>query len=45
MLGQRLVSYHNLYFLKTLTKDIRKAIREDRLLDYKQEFYKKYQDK
>jgi queuine tRNA-ribosyltransferase len=42
MLGQRLVSYHNLYFLKTLTKDIRNAIKEDRLLDFKKSFFAKY---
>ena len=41
-LGQRLVSYHNLYFLKTLTKNIREAIKEDRLLDFKEEFFSKY---
>jgi queuine tRNA-ribosyltransferase len=41
-LGQRLVSYHNLYFLKTLTKEIREAIKNDRLLDFKEEFFSKY---
>lgn len=41
-LGQRLVSYHNLYFLKTLTRDIRKAIQNDSLLDFRNEFFKKY---
>jgi len=41
-LGPRLVSYHNLYFLKTLTKNIRQAIKEDRLLDFKEEFFSKY---
>jgi len=41
-LGQRLVSYHNLYFLKTLSKDIRDAIKNDRLLDFKKEFFEKY---
>lgn len=41
-LGQRLVSYHNLYFLKTLTKNIREAIKNDRLLDFKNEFFKEY---
>lgn len=38
----RLVSYHNLYFLLKLTDNIRKAIEEDRFLDYKKEFYKKF---
>jgi queuine tRNA-ribosyltransferase len=41
-LGQRLVSYHNLYFLKTLTRDIREAIQNDSLLDFRNEFFKKY---
>lgn len=42
ILGMRLVSYHNLYFLLKLTDNIRKAIEEDRFLDYKKEFYKKF---
>ncbi|XMB85110.1 tRNA guanosine(34) transglycosylase Tgt [Mycoplasmatota bacterium WC44] len=41
-LGPRLVSYHNLYFLKKLMKEIRKAIQEDRLGDFKEEFLEKY---
>ena len=42
ILGMRLITYHNLYFLKTLMKDIRQAIKEDRLLDFKNEFFKKF---
>jgi len=42
MLGLRLVTYHNLYFLKNLMKDIRKAIQEDRLLDFRNEFFMNY---
>lgn len=42
ILGARLLSYHNLYFLKTLMKDIRQAIKEDRLQDFKNEFFKNY---
>ncbi len=42
ILGMRLITYHNLYFLKTLMKDIREAIKEDRLLDFKNEFFKKF---
>ncbi len=42
ILGQRLLSYHNLYFLKSLMKDIREAIKEDRLLDFKNDFFVKY---
>ncbi len=41
-LGDRLVSYHNLYFLKNLMRDIRKAIEEDRLQDFRNEFFKTY---
>ncbi|MGD9909319.1 MAG: tRNA guanosine(34) transglycosylase Tgt [Candidatus Izemoplasmatales bacterium] len=42
MLGQRLVTYHNLYFLKNHMKQIREAIKEDRLLDFKKEFFNTY---
>ena len=42
ILGMRLITYHNLYFLKTLMKDIREAIKNDRLLDFKNEFFKKF---
>ncbi len=42
ILGARLLSYHNLYFLKTLMKDIREAIKEDRLQDFKNEFFHNY---
>ena len=40
--GQRLVSYHNLYFLIELMENVREAIRNDRLLDFKEEFFAKY---
>jgi queuine tRNA-ribosyltransferase len=42
ILGMRLITYHNLYFLKNLMHNIRKAICEDRLLDFKEEFFKKF---
>jgi len=42
MLGARLLSYHNLYFSLNLMKNIRQAILEDRLLDFKDEFFQKY---
>ena len=42
ILGMRLITYHNLYFLKNLMHDIRKAIQNDRLLDFKNEFFKKF---
>ena len=41
MLGMRLVSYQNLAYLKHLMAEVRQAIREDRLLDYKEEMKKK----
>jgi len=41
-LGKRLLSIHNIRFLINLTKQIRVAIQEDRLLDFKNEFFEKY---
>jgi len=45
ILGAKLLSIHNLRFLTKLTEDIKKAIWEDRLLDFKDEFYLKYSSK
>jgi len=42
ILGARLATIHNLYFLLKLMENIREAIKEDRLLEYKNIFYKKY---
>ncbi len=42
ILGARLATIHNLYFLTNLMENIREAIRQDRLLEYKDEFYEKY---
>lgn len=42
ILGARLLSYHNLYFLLKMCENIRHAIMEDRFLEYKEEFYKNY---
>ncbi len=42
MLGLRLVTYHNLYFLKQHMANIREAIKNDRLLDFKKSFFKDY---
>lgn len=42
ILGARLASYHNLYFLINLTKKIKQAIYEDRLGDFRNEFFVKY---
>ena len=41
-LGKRLLSLHNLRFLLRLSEDMRKAIQEDRFLDFKKEFMDKY---
>ena len=41
-LGGSLLSIHNIRFLIKLTKDLRKAIDEDRLLEFKEEFMKSY---
>jgi queuine tRNA-ribosyltransferase len=40
--GIRLTSYHNLYFLLQLMEKIREAIRNDRLGDFKEEFFEQY---
>lgn len=42
ILGSRLTTIHNIHFLLKLMENIRQAIREDRLLQYREEFYKKY---
>lgn len=42
ILGARLLSIHNLRFLVSLMENVRQAIKEDRLLEFKDEFYKKY---
>ncbi|PKR79102.1 tRNA guanosine(34) transglycosylase Tgt [Halalkalibacillus sediminis] len=41
-LGLRLTTYHNLYFLVKLMEDVRQAIREDRLGDFRDEFFERY---
>lgn len=42
VLGIRLTTLHNLYFLLNLMAKIREAIKEDRLRDFAQEFLQKY---
>lgn len=44
ILSSMLLSHHNLYFLVHTMENIRKALEEDRFLEYKQEFYSKYED-
>lgn len=41
-LGPRLITYHNLYFLKQLMAKIRNAIKENRLQDFRNEFFNQY---
>ena len=43
--GQRLLSIHNIRFLVRLTEELRMAIKEDKVLDYKEEFLSKYRGK
>ena len=45
ILSSMLASYHNLYFLNDLVKNIRKAINEDRFADFKKEFLLRYSAK
>ncbi len=40
--GARLASIHNLRFLIRMMEEIRQAIMEDRFLDYRREFYARY---
>lgn len=40
--GLRLTTYHNLHFLLDLMRKVREAIKEDRLLDFRDEFFAKY---
>ncbi len=42
ILGTRLLSIHNLYFLTKLMERVRIEIENDNLLKFKEEFYKKY---
>ena len=45
MFGLRLCSWHNIHFLLHLMEDVRKAIAEDRLLDFRDEFFARYYKK
>nr|WP_221401257.1 tRNA guanosine(34) transglycosylase Tgt [Paenibacillus phyllosphaerae] len=40
--GLRLTTYHNLHFLLQLMRDVRQAIMDDRLLDFRDDFFAKY---
>ncbi|NLW53463.1 MAG: tRNA guanosine(34) transglycosylase Tgt [Clostridiaceae bacterium] len=41
ILGMRLLSWHNLYYLIELMKQAREAIKADKYLDFRKDFYKK----
>ncbi len=40
--GQRLLSIHNISYLINLTKELREAIKNDNILEYREEFIKNY---
>ena len=40
--GLRLTSYHNLYFLINLMKNVRQAILDDNLLEFREDFIERY---
>ncbi|MDF2814857.1 MAG: queuine tRNA-ribosyltransferase [Paenibacillus sp.] len=40
--GIRLTTYHNLHFLLEMMRGVRQAIREDRLLDFRDDFFERY---
>ncbi|MBP5427489.1 MAG: tRNA guanosine(34) transglycosylase Tgt [Clostridiales bacterium] len=42
VLGLRLTTWHNVHFLVNLMKNVRQAIQDDRLLDFRDEFANKY---
>lgn len=42
ILGQRLATYHNLWFLLNLMKNAREAIKEGKFKEFKEEFIKNY---
>ncbi len=44
-LGQKLLSVHNLRFLIRIMENIRESIKEDRFLEYKEEFIGRYKSK
>jgi queuine tRNA-ribosyltransferase len=42
MLGQQMLSYHNLYLLIHLAKNARKAILENKYSEFRENFWKLY---
>ena len=45
VLGARLLSIHNIYFLHNLMKDIRENIKQGKLKEFRDEFVKEYYHK
>ena len=45
ILGMRLNTYHNLYFLINMMKEVREAINDNNFLSYRKDFYHKYGEK
>ena len=43
--GARLLSIHNIHYLINLTKELREAIKNDNILEYREEFIKNYYGK
>lgn len=43
--GARLLSIHNIRFLVKLTEDLRQAIKDDNLIEYKEQFIREYENK
>ena len=43
--GARLLSIHNIRFLTKLTEDLRESIKNDNILEYKEDFIKNYYHK
>lgn len=42
LFGMRLASIHNVYFLLELMRNVRKAIMDDQLLEFKEDFFERY---
>lgn len=43
ILGVRLTTYHNLYFMLNLSEEIRKSIKNDNFINLREKFYQKYE--
>jgi queuine tRNA-ribosyltransferase len=43
ILGVRLTTYHNLYYMLNFSEEIRKSIANDNFINFREEFYQKYE--